>query len=365
MCIITASPDAPFILVRKPHGDGVTPAYRQARPRLSAHRRGLVLGLSLAVVVLLIASLFAGEARLDGGQILDALMKRQGVPAVIVYEIRLPRALLALLVGAVLGLSGAALQGLLRNPLAEASVFGAPQAAAFGAVAVLYTGLVGALSWLLPLAAMVMAMASLWLLLWLAGQRAQVIVLLLAGLAVGTLAGAATSVLISLSPNPFAVTEIVFWLMGSFENRSFQHVALSAPFILLACALMLRQGDAYRALSLGEETALSLGIDVEAVRRQTLWAVAMGVGASVAVAGAIGFIGLAAPQLMRRFHSPDPKQILLSSALTGAILLLLADLAVRLVPAQTEIKVGALTALLGVPLYLAALRRETSLRGPV
>lgn len=365
MSIITASLDVLFTLVRKPHGDGVTPAHGQARPRLSTHRQGLVLGLLLALVLLMIASLFAGEARLDGAQILDALIKRQGVAAVIVYEIRLPRALLALLVGAVLGLSGAALQGLLRNPLAEASVFGAPQSAAFGAVAVLYTGLVGALSWLLPVAAMVMAMVSLWLLLWLAGQRSQVVVLLLAGLAVGTLAGAATSVLISLSPNPFAVTEIVFWLMGSFENRSFQHVLLSAPFILLACVLMLRQGDAYRALALGEETALSLGVDVEAVRRHTLWAVAMGVGASVAVAGAIGFIGLAAPQLMRRFHSPDPKQILLSSALTGAILLLFADLAVRLVPAQSEIKVGAVTALLGVPLYLAALRRETSLRGPV
>ena len=176
-------------------------------------------------------------------QILDALIKRQGVAAVIVYEIRLPRALLALLVGAVLGLSGAALQGLLRNPLAEASIFGAPQAAAFGAVAVLYSGLVGALSWLLPVAAMLMAIASLWLLLWLAGPRAQVTVLLLAGLAVGTLAGAATSVLISLSPNPFAVTEIVFWLMGSFENRSMQHVVLAAPFILLSCLMLLRLGN--------------------------------------------------------------------------------------------------------------------------
>jgi iron complex transport system permease protein len=334
-----------------------------ALSRQPSRRQSMLLALSVGLAGLALVSLCVGEARLALTQIFEALFTRQGVAAVIVYEIRLPRTLLALMVGAVLGLSGAALQGLLRNPLAEASVFGAPQSAAFGAVAVLYTGLVGAVSWLLPVAAMVMAMASLWLLVWLAGQRAQVLVLLLAGLAVGTLAGAATSVLISLSPNPFAVTEIVFWLMGSFENRSLQHVLLAAPFILLAFGLMLRQGNAYRALSLGEETAVSLGVDVEAVRRDTLWAVALGVGASVAVAGAIGFIGLAAPQLMRRFCAQDPKQILLPSALAGAVLLLLADLAVRLVPAQNEIKVGAVTALLGVPLYLAALRRETSVRG--
>ena len=129
--------------------------------------------------------------------------------------------------------------------------------------------------------------------------------------------------------------------------------------------MLLRLGNAYRALALGEETAISLGVDVAGIRQHTLWAVAMGVGASVAVAGAIGFIGLAAPQIMRRFHSPDPKQILLPSALTGASLLLLADLIVRLVPAQSEIKVGALTALLGVPLYLLALRRELRFRGAV
>ena len=346
----------------KPHGDGVTARDSASKP-LSEGPKPLsasmpLLGLlSVIVLGLACASLMVGEARLGLAQLLEGLVSRQGLAAVILYDIRLPRTLLALLSGGVLGLSGAALQGLMRNPLAEASIFGAPQAAAFGAVAVLYTGLVGALSWLLPVAAMVMAIVSLWLLLWLAGPRAQVTVLLLAGLAVGTLAGAATSVLISLSPNPFAVTEIVFWLMGSFENRSMQHVVLAAPFMLLSCFILLRLGNAYRALALGEETAVSLGVDLRTIRQQTLWAVAMGVGASVAVAGAIGFIGLAAPQIMRRFHSPDPKKILLPSALTGAALLLLADLAVRLVPAQNEIKVGALTALLGVPLYLLAVRR--------
>ena len=339
---------------RKPHGEAM-----KARSITQARLRKVVVILLVLLAMVSLASLLIGEAGLSLSDSLKGLLRHEGVAGLIIYEIRLPRTVLALLVGAVLGLSGAALQALLRNPLADASIFGAPQSAAFGAVAVLYTGLAGALSWALPLAAMVMAMLSLWLLLLLAGQRAQVFVLLLAGLAVGSLAGAATSILIALSPNPFAITEIVFWLMGSFENRSMQHVVLAAPFIILAMVLLLGQGNAYRALALGEETAVSLGVDLDAVRHATLLAVALGVGASVAVAGAIGFIGLAAPQIMRRFLSSDPKQILWPSALTGAILLELADVAVRLIPAQSEIKVGALTALLGAPLYLLALRRET------
>lgn len=343
---------------RKPHGEPMT-----ARSINQTRLRKIVWVLLGLLAVVSFASLLIGEAGLSLSDSLKGLLGHEGVARLILYEIRLPRTVLALLVGAVLGLSGAALQGLLRNPLADASIFGAPQAAAFGAVAVLYSGFVGALSWLLPVAAMSMAMLSLWLLLLLAGQRAQVMVLLLAGLAVGTLAGAATSILIALSPNPFAITEIVFWLMGSFENRSMQHVVLAAPFIVVSVWMLLWQGNDYRTLALGEETAVSLGVDVDRLRRLTLLAVALGVGASVAVSGAIGFIGLVAPHIMRRIVSSDPKQILLPSALTGAVLLLLADMLVRLTPAQNEIKVGALTAVLGVPLYLLALRREIGLWG--
>lgn len=323
----------------------------------------MTLCLLAVLACLFCVSLLVGEARLDFADLWQAVWTHQGVAGVIIYDIRLPRTLLALLVGAVLGLSGAALQGLLRNPLADASLFGAPQAAAFGAVAVLYTGLAGALSFALPVAAMLMAVLSLWLVLVLTGARMHVVILLLAGLAVGTLAGALTTILIALSPNPFAMTEIIFWLMGSFENRSLQHVGLASPFCLVAMVVLLRQGNDLRALALGEETALSMGVDLVRMRRLVLWAVALGVGAAVAVSGAIGFIGLVAPQIMRRFLASDPKAILIPSALTGALLLLVADIGVRLVPAQTEIKVGALTALLGVPLYLLALRGQTSFRG--
>jgi iron complex transport system permease protein len=317
------------------------------------------------LLVLSVLSLLIGEAQLGFVESWQAVFDRQGVAALIVYEIRLPRTLLAVMVGAMLGLSGAALQGLMRNPLADASIFGAPQAAAFGAVAMLYSGIGGTLSWILPVAAMIMAMASLWLVWLLAGQRTHVVILLLAGLAVGALASAATSILIALSPNPFAITEIVFWLMGSFENVSLQHVVLAAPFIAVAMVLLYRQGDAYRVLALGEETARSMAVDVDHLRILTLLAVALGVGACVAVSGAIGFIGLVAPHLMRRFVSADPKRILLPSACAGAALLLVADMMVRLTPAQNEIKVGALTALLGVPLYLFALRREPTLGGRI
>jgi iron complex transport system permease protein len=193
------------------------------------------------------------------------------------------------------------------------------------------------------------------------GRGASVVALILAGLAIGTLAGAATSIVIALSANPFAVTEIVFWMMGSFEDRSMLHVGLSLPFIIAAMAMLLSQGNGYRALVLGEDSATSLGIDVSRLRWMTLVAVAMGVGAAVAVSGAIGFVGLIAPHGARLLVGADPKRILWPSLLAGSLLMVMADVLVRLVPAQTELRVGAVTALLGVPLFVAAIRRHRGL----
>jgi iron complex transport system permease protein len=275
-----------------------------------------------------------------------------------VREIRLPRTLLAVLIGGTLGVTGAALQGLLRNPLADASVFGAPQAAALGAVLVLYFGLAGALSWTLPLAAIAGALISIALLVAVAGREPGTVVLVLAGLAVGSLAGAATSFAISLSPNPFAVTEIIFWLLGSLEDRSMVHVMLAAPFLALATGLILSTGSALRALTLGEEAAASLGVNVARTRLVVVVASAIGAGASVAVAGAIGFVGLVGPHLVRPFVNYDPARTLVPSALAGAALLLAADCAVRLIPSAVEVKIGVLTALLGVPFFLWIIARR-------
>jgi iron complex transport system permease protein len=179
-----------------------------------------------------------------------------------------------------------------------------------------------------------------------------VVALILVGLALSSLAGAATSLVLNLSKNPFAVTEIVFWLMGSFEDRSMRHVALAAPFLATGFALLLAQANGYRALTLGEETAASLGVSVSRLRLATALGVALCVGAGVAVSGAIGFVGLAAPFLARAFVGGDPGRALAPSAAIGAALLTAADIGVRLIPATTEIRVGVATAMIGAPLFL-------------
>ncbi|MGO4706453.1 FecCD family ABC transporter permease [Microvirga sp. 2MCAF38] len=315
-------------------------------------RRPLIPGLSILVALLAVASLAIGPAPLGAFSALKALVSDQGTASIVVREIRLPRTLLALMIGWVFGLTGAALQGLLRNPLADTAVFGAPQAAAFGAVSVLYFGLVGALSWALPVAAIAGALLSIALVVLVAGRSTTIVVLVLTGLAVGSLAGAATSLAISLSPNPFAVTEIVFWLLGSLEDRSSVHVMLVLPFIVVASALLLAAASPLRALSLGEDTAKSLGVNVSRLRLMIVGAAAIGTGASVAVVGSIGFIGLVAPHLVRPFVGYDPARTLLPSGLVGAALLLAADCAVRLIPTSAEVKIGVLTAMLGVPFFL-------------
>ncbi|MFL5007239.1 MAG: FecCD family ABC transporter permease [Microvirga sp.] len=320
--------------------------------------RWVVPALLALILVLGLASLAIGPAPIPLATAAKALVSGEGSAGIIVRDIRLPRTLLAILIGGTLGATGAALQGLLRNPLADSSVFGAPQAAALGAVLVLYFGLAGALSFALPLAAILGALVSIALVVAVAGRDGSTVVLVLAGLAIGSLAGAATSLAISLSPNPFAITEIVFWLLGSLEDRSMVHVVLAAPFLAVATALLLTTGRALRALSLGEETAASLGVDVARTRLVIVGASAVGAGASVAVAGAIGFVGLVAPHLVRPLCGYDPARTLMPATLAGAALLLAADCAVRLIPSGAEVRIGVLTALLGVPVFLWIIARR-------
>ncbi len=297
-------------------------------------RTFLIPGLLILLAVLTVASLVIGPAPIPLPSALKAMFVDLGSASIVVREIRLPRTLLALMIGWIFGLTGAALQGLLRNPLADTAVFGAPQAAALGAVVVLYFGFVGALSWLLPVAAIAGALISIALVVAVAGRNATIVVLVLAGLAIGSLAGAGTSLAISLSPNPFAVTEIVFWLLGSFEDRSMVHVWLAAPFILVAMLLLLASMPGLRALALGDETARSLGIDTNRLRLLIVAGAAIGTGASVAVAGSIGFVGLVAPHMIRPFVGYDPARTMVPSGLAGAALLLAADCAVRLIPSD-------------------------------
>lgn len=327
---------------------------------IAAHRRAVVtVALCAGVAVLTLVSLGVGPVKLSPVAVVEALFGGGSeVQRIIVQDIRLPRAILGLAIGAILGLSGAALQGLLRNPLASPSLFGAPQAAAFGAVLVIALGGIDVRSFALPVAAIIAAFASVFVLLAIAGRNASLLILILAGLAISSLAGAATSLTMNLSRNPFAALEIAFWLLGSLEDRSFRHVALALPFIVAGAAILMSRRHAFRALSLGEESARSLGVDVGRLRLWAILGVALGVGGAVAVAGAIGFIGLVAPHLMRPLIGYDPARLMVPSALTGAALLLAADVAVRLIPSTSDIKVGVLTALIGVPFFLYLIVRE-------
>jgi iron complex transport system permease protein len=324
-------------------------------------RRLVVVTTALAVLTALLAlgSLGTGPVKLSPLAVIDALFGGgSDVQQTIVREIRLPRMILGLAIGAILGLSGAALQGLLRNPLASPSLFGAPQSAAFGAVLMIALGWADIRSYALPVAGIAMAFASIFVLLGVAGRNAGLLLLILAGLAISSLAGAATALVMNLSSNPFAALEISFWLLGSLEDRSFRHVSLALPFIIAGAMILISQRNAFRALSLGEETAQSLGVDVGRLRLLVIVGVAMGVGGAVAVTGTIGFIGLVAPHLVRPLIGHDPARLLVPSALTGAVLLLAADIAVRIIPSTTDIKVGVLTSIIGVPFFLYLIVRE-------
>ena len=320
---------------------------------------GLIAILTLVVASLFVGSLAVGPVSLPPGAVIAALFGQGGEAAeIIVLEIRLPRAILALIIGGTLGLSGAALQGLLRNPLAAPSLFGAPAAAAFGAVAVISLGLVDVLSFALPVAAIAGALISIALLILVAGPRASLLVLILAGLAISSLAAAGTALALNLAPNPFAALEIAFWLLGSLEDRSMRHVWIALPFMAVGSVLLMWDRRAFRALTLGEEAAASLGFDLTWIRLRVVAGVAAAVGAGVAVAGTIGFVGLVAPHLMRPFVGYDPGRLMIPAPLSGAALLLAADIVVRLIPSQSEIKVGVVTALIGAPFFIALIMRR-------
>src|SRR5262245_7344048 len=318
----------------------------------------LLLALALLVVALAIASLMVGPAGLSPRAVLGALFGGGGPEAVIVRDIRLPRTLLAVLIGATLGVSGAALQGLLRNPLAEPALFGAPQAAAAAASFVIAFGLVPATSLAAPIAGVAGALVSIGGLVAIAGRRASLSVTLPAGLALASFAGAATALILNLAPNPFIALEVAFWLLGSLEDRSIDHLLIAAPFLVASWIVLAAAAPAFRALTLGEDAAASLGVDIGRTRTLVVTGTALGVGAAVAVAGSIGFVGLVAPHLVRRAVGSDPTRVVLPAALAGAALLTAADIAVRIVPSAIELKVGVVTALIGVPFFLAMIFTE-------
>jgi iron complex transport system permease protein len=326
-----------------------------ATPRQPPLLIGFLVVLSL---VLFAVSLVIGNAPLDLGAAMREMIRGEStLSTLILIELRLPRTLLAALVGASLGLAGAAMQGLLRNPLAEPGIIGVSACAAFGAVIAFYSGLSLAAPLSLPLAGIAGALLAVVLLYALAGRDASTLTLILAGVAINGFAGAATALALNLAPNPFAVTEIVFWMMGSVADRSLMHVQLAAPLMVMGWILLLSGARGLDALTLGEDTAASLGVRLGRLRLMLILGTALAVGSGVAVTGTVGFVGLVAPHLMRPFVAHQPSRLLLVSALSGALLVLAADILIRLITFGPELKLGVVTALVGAPFFLVLLMR--------
>lgn len=316
-------------------------------------RTTLIGGLAMLALVLMIASLLSGPAGLGPVESLRALVAGGDEAAMLImHEIRLPRALLAALVGFSLGVSGAALQGFLRNPLAEPGIIGVSASAALGAVLMFYTGVAGASLLALPAGALAGAAVCVAVLMAIAAARASTITLILAGVALSSLAAALTSLILNLSPNPFAAYEIIFWLLGSLKDRTMDHVWLALPVMALGWACLWASTRALDALTLGEEGAAGLGISMARTRWLIIGGVALSVGAATAVTGAIGFIGLIVPHLIRPLTDRLPGNLLLPSGLGGAALLTAADIAARSAIAERELNVGVVTALIGAPFFL-------------
>lgn len=271
--------------------------------------------------------------------------------ALILAELRLPRALLAVIVGAGLGAAGAAMQGYLRNPLADPGLFGIAPMAALGATASLWFGVTASV-WVLPLAALAGAGLAMALLALIAGRSAGIALFTLAGLMIASLAGALTALTITMAPNAFALSAIVMWLNGALTDRSWNEVALAAPLTLAGITALLASARALDAMSLGEAAARSLGIDPQRLLWLLVAGVGLTVGASVAVAGIIGFVGLIVPHLVRPLTNQLPSSLIVPSALAGALLVLVADSAVRILPWVTELRLGIALSLIGAPFFL-------------
>ncbi len=317
------------------------------------NRAALTALLVITVAVLFVASLAVGPAAVGVESLGKFLTGRAGeAERIIIVEVRLPRALLAVLIGGALGLAGAVLQGYLRNPLAEPGLIGVSASGAFGAVLTLYTGIASAFALALPLGGILGAAMGVVAVQILAGRDTSAFTLILSGIAVTSFAGALTALALNLAPSPFAALEIVFWMMGSLADRSLNHVALAAPFIALGAGILLTTGRALDALTLGEDTAVTLGVDGTSLRRKIIAGTALAIGAATAVAGAIGFVGLVVPHLLRPLTGHRPAALLVTSALGGAALTLAADIAVRALSAGAEIKLGVVTALIGAPFFL-------------
>ena len=318
---------------------------------------GLLTAAGLAAVA---AACLLGSTPLGIGRVLSALVGAASPgDLIVVWEIRLPRALAAFGTGAALGASGAALQGLLRNPLAEPGVLGVSATASLAATFVIYYGLVGVGAFVLPVAAIAGALGATALLTVAAARVGSVVTLILVGVGLSSFAGAMMALLMNLAPNPFSLADMLDWTLGTVANRSLADLALAAPFLLAGLGLLLAARRGLSALTLGEEAASGVGVDLSRARRLVVVGAGLATGAAVSTAGAIGFVGIVAPHLVRPLVDHDPARTLVPSTLLGGAILVLADIGVRLAPTDTELRLGVVAALVGAPVFIwiAARRR--------
>lgn len=325
-------------------------------------RLQLNLGMALMAVLTVAVACFSGSADISPAEVLGAFLGLAPTPVqLIVLEIRLPRAATAFLVGAALGASGAMLQALLRNPLADPGVLGISAAAALGAVVAIYFNLTLFNAFTTPVMAVLFAGVAMVLLYSLGAARLSAVQLILVGVGISSFAGALTALAMNLSPNPFSLSDMVNWLLGSVANRSFADIAFAAPFWIVGALLAIMVAPGLRALTLGEDTAHSLGANLGRTRLLAITSAALLTGAAVAVAGTIGFVGIVAPHLVRPLVRHDPGDLVLPSALLAGLLLTLADTGIRLLPFDQELKLGVAAALLGAPAFVVIAARLRSI----
>lgn len=313
----------------------------------------LIVLLGLASLVAIAAACLIGSTPMGLARIFAVLSGSGSAgDTIVLWQIRLPRALAAFVVGAVLGMSGAALQGLLRNPLAEPGVLGVSSCAALGAAFVLNYGLLDNNALLLPFAAIGGALAATCILAFAAVRISSTVTLILIGVGLSSFATAMIALLMNLAPNPFTLADMINWMLGSVANRSFEDILRAGPFLLagVVCLLYTRRG--LSALTLGEEAAIGVGVNLPRVRTLTVIGAGVCTGAAVSIAGAIGFVGIVAPHMVRPWVGHDPASTLLPSALLAGLLLVLADIGVRLISTNVEMNLGVVVALIGAPAFV-------------
>lgn len=315
--------------------------------------RWLISLLILASAASLITACFLGSTPMSAARVISAVLGQGSAgDSLVIWQIRLPRALAAFMVGGALGASGAALQGLLRNPLAEPGVLGVSSAAVLGATISLYYGLTAISPWALPVASIMGALIATAIIALAAIRTQSVVTLILIGVGLSSFAGAAMSLLMNFAPNPFSLSDMINWMLGSVSNRSYREIRFAAPFMTIGLIILFATRRGLSALTLGEEAASGLGLNLKVQRISVVLGAGLATGAAVSLAGAIGFVGIVAPHIIRPLVGHDPARSLLPSTLLAGLFLVLADIGVRLLPTQSELKLGVVAAIFGAPAFI-------------